>query len=358
MLDVGAPSKLRFKLLGEPLLACSDSGPVRISAHKGLALLAYLAMKQGAAVNRAILADLLWGDRVDAQARQNLRQLIMTLRRDLSPRHGVLLQADDQSISLAAADVDAVQFEAWAKDPDPDIRWRCLELPWGSFLDGFSVGAEAFDEWVIAERHRLNAIATRVFSDLAKQFDAAGDGERAIQALERLIAIDPTEEERHRRLLLLEARYRGADAALARGKELAAMLKREVDAKLEPATTALLEDIRRQSQTAAHVGARLARSVDNRPAADVTPDRTVAIDKRAPERSPWLRWLPWGESLGLRNAALLAGLVLVSAGTALLWIFNGAPAPNDGHDRPAIVAAAPDPWQSPPLPSGRRPGGS
>ena len=57
-----------------------------------------------------------------------------------------------------------------------------------------------------AERHRLDAIATRVFSDLAKQFDAAGDGERAILAMERLIAIDPADEERLRRLLKLEAR--------------------------------------------------------------------------------------------------------------------------------------------------------
>ena len=360
MLDVGTPGGLRFKLLGQPLLACSGPGSVRISAQKGLALLAYLAMHQGAPVSRAILADLLWSDRGDANARQNLRQLILTLRRDLGSRHVYLLHTDDQSISLATetTDVDAVQFEAWAKNPDPAARVRCLEIPWGSFLDGFSIGAEAFDEWALAERHRLDAIATRVFSDLAKQFDAAGDGERAILALERLIAIDPTEEERHRRLLLLEARYRGADAALARGRELAAMLKRELDAELEPATTALLEDIRRQGKTAAHVGAQLARRVTDRPVADVAADRNVAFEKSEPERSPWLRRLPWGESRGLRGAALLASLVLISAGAALLWIFNGKPASDGAGNRPAIVASAPDPWQSPRLPSGRRPGGT
>ncbi len=225
MLDVGAASRLRFKLLGQPLLAaCGDPGSIRISAQKGVALLAYLAMHQGAAVNRAVLADLLWSDRVDAQARQNLRQLILTLRRDLGPRHIALLQTDDQSMSLATdtTDVDAVQLETWAKNPDPTVRVRCLELPWGSFLDGFSIGAEAFDEWATAERHRLDAIAARVFSDLAKQFDAAGDGERAILAMERLTAIDPADEERLRRLLILDARYRGPDAALARAKELVA----------------------------------------------------------------------------------------------------------------------------------------
>jgi TolB-like protein/DNA-binding SARP family transcriptional activator/Tfp pilus assembly protein PilF len=357
MLESRPLGRIRFQLLGPAALFASHSGStVRVSSQKGLALLAYLAMNASRPISRAVLADLLWGDRVEAQARQSLRQAILTLRRDLGPASSSFLSIDDQSLSLAveADDVDALQFAACAASPDPTRRQRCLDIPWAPFLDGFSIGIEPFDEWVVAERHRLEAIATRVFSDLARQFDAAGDGERAILALERLIAIDPTEEERHRRLLLLEARYRGADAALARGRELAAMLKREVDAELEPATTALLEDIRRQGKTAAHVGAQPARRVTDRPVADAAADRNVAFEKSGPERSPWLRRLPWGESRGLRGAALLASLVLISASAASLWFFYGKPAPDVGRDRPAIVASTPDAWQSPPLPSGRR----
>jgi TolB-like protein/DNA-binding SARP family transcriptional activator len=356
MLDVGAPSRLRFTLLGRPRLAGGDVSSVRISAQKGLALLAYLAMQRGAAVSRAVLADLLWGDRIDAQARQNLRQLILTLRRDLRPRHGALLQADDQSIALAAemADVDAVQFETWAGSSDLKVKMRCMERPWGPFLNGFSVGAEAFDEWAAAERHRIDAIATRAFSDLARQFDSAGDGERAILAMERLIAIDPAEEERHRRLLLLERRYRGADAALARGKELAAMLKREVDAEHEPATTALIDEIRREAKTSAGRAAPLIRDTGEA-AIDAAQDTDIADNDRARERSPWLRWLPRRPAARLQRLALLAGGALIATCTVLFWTFadrlspDGAPAP----DRAASRTAAHDPWQSPPLPSGR-----
>jgi DNA-binding SARP family transcriptional activator len=358
MLESRPLGRIRFQLLGPVALFGGHSGStVRVSAQKGLALLAYLAMNAGRPIGRAVLADLLWGDRVDAQARQSLRQTILTLRRDLGPTCSSLLSVDDQSLLLAVEsdDVDALQFAAYAASPDPAQRQRCLDIPWAPFLDNCPVGTEPFDEWVMAERHRLEATATRVFSDLAKQFDAAGDGERAILAVERLIAIDPTEEDRHRRLLLLEARYRGADAALARGKELAAMLKREVDAEIEPATTALLEDIRRQRKTAADVGVQLARNVADRPAADVASDKNVVQNQRQPERS---RWLPWGESLGLRGVALLASFALISAVASLLWIFIGKPAPDGGRDRPAIVAAAPDPWQSPPLPSGRESGGA
>src|SRR5262249_25662569 len=138
---------------------------------------------------------------------------------------------------------------AHAGAADPTERLRCLDLPWGPFLDSFSTGAEGFDEWAATERHRLDAVAARVFAELADQLDAAGDGKLAVTALDRLIAIDPAEEHRHRRLLALEARIRGADSALARGKMLTALLKREFDAEPEPATLALLEDIRRSART-------------------------------------------------------------------------------------------------------------
>jgi TolB-like protein/Flp pilus assembly protein TadD len=184
-----------------------------------------------------------------------------------------------------------------------------------------------------------------VFSDLAKQFDAAGDGERAILALERLVAIDPTEEERHRRLLALEARYRGADAALARGRELAVLLKREVDAAPERATLALLEEIRRKSEMSADVSAPTNRSASEPPAprVEASADRARNETQVTPPR--WLRWLP--ELLGAPRVGLMASLALLAACAGVFWIVAARTPP----DQTPIVAAAPDPWKSPPLPS-------
>lgn len=349
MLESRPLGRIRFQLLGPAgLFAGHANSAVRVSGQKGFALLAYLAMNASRPVGRAVLADLLWGDRVEAQARQSLRQALLTLRRDLGAAGSANLHVDDQSLSLAveAEDVDALQFAALAASPDPAQRQRCLDIPWGPFLANFSVDAEPFDEWVLAERHRLDAIATRVFSDLAKQFDAAGDGERAILALERLVAIDPVEEARHRRLLALEARYRGVDAALARGRELAAMLKREVDAEQEPATVALLEDIRRKGATVTDIGAQVPRSVTDRPAPQVDADARPASDSSPPKSSPWPTWLPRTRKMfGERAAMVVASLGLISAGAALVWVTKGP------QHRPTIVAAAPDSWQSPALPS-------
>ena len=250
-MDATAPGQLRFRLLGEATLRIAGTDSRRALPQKGLALLVYLAMNRDRFVSRAELADLLWSDRIDSQARQNLRQCILTLRRDFGPALGRALVVADQSLALAVdgVEVDALQFVACAGVADPTERRRCLDLPWGPFLGSFSIGVEGFDEWAVAERQRLDATAARVFAELAEQFDTAGDGELAIAALERLIAIDPAEEHRHRRLLALEARIRGADAALARGKTLIGLLKREFDAKPESATLAMLEDIRRSART-------------------------------------------------------------------------------------------------------------
>jgi TolB-like protein/DNA-binding SARP family transcriptional activator/cytochrome c-type biogenesis protein CcmH/NrfG len=351
MLEARPLGRIRFQLLGQAgLFAGHSNAAVRVSTQKGFALLAYLAMNAGRPVSRGVLADLLWGDRTEAQARQSLRQAILTLRRDLGAAGSASLNVEDQSASLAIEpdDVDALQFAACAVSADPAQRQRCLQIPWAPFLDNVSVGAEPFDEWATAERHRLDAIATRVFSDLAKQFDAAGDGERAILATERLIAIDPTDEERLRRLLILEARYRGPDAALARAKELVARLKREVDAEPEAATLAIIDDIRRGLTPT-----RLSPHLETRRAtAEIEIPTAVAVANVEIKRPVPRSWSLHDRPLIRRGLGLLAIVGLVAGGAALSWRMSGGP-PTSESIPSKIAASTADSWQSPPLPSGR-----
>src|SRR5215470_9067075 len=118
--DATAPDRLCFRLLGEATLRFAGADRHRAFPQKGLALLIYLAMNRGRCVSRAVLADLLWGDRVDSQARQNLRQCILTLRRDLGPTLGRALVIEDQALAFAAdrAEVDALQFVGCASAAD------------------------------------------------------------------------------------------------------------------------------------------------------------------------------------------------------------------------------------------------
>lgn len=339
--------QLRFQLFGEPSVKVENGAQreVGLSARKGLALLAYLAMQGGRPVPRVQLADLLWGHRVDRQARQNLRQCLMMLRRDLGPDLADVLLVTDQSLALrsGAFEVDVLQFEAWANDPNSAVRARCLDIPWAPPFQGFAAAAETFEDWAAAERERHTTIAVRTFADLSVRLDNEADGERAIAAMERLVRIDPSEEDWHRRLLLLEAKHRGVDAAIARGKTLAAELKREIDVDPAPATLTLIQEIRNR-------GAQLPNPEPMRPPVKPSSILEAPIGPTPQSRTPRRRF---------QHPALIALGVIFLLGVGILQLQNRSVALLHVND-PAKVATSPAPeqvqvsWQSPRLLSTRR----
>jgi DNA-binding SARP family transcriptional activator len=66
-------SRLRFKLLGGFEIRQLEGPAVSIPGKKTRALLAYLALTPHRTHGREKLADLLWSDRGDKQARDSLR---------------------------------------------------------------------------------------------------------------------------------------------------------------------------------------------------------------------------------------------------------------------------------------------
>mgnify|MGYP001971934523 CR=1 FL=1 len=114
-------------------------GPFRVTSggeivpslsRRGQGLLAFLARQPDMRAERGLLADLLWSDRAEAQARASLRQELTTLRQRL-PEGAV--QADRQAVWL-----------------DPGLI-RVMEGP-GTFLQGFDLPSEGFEDWLRAER--------------------------------------------------------------------------------------------------------------------------------------------------------------------------------------------------------------
>src|SRR5262245_60861794 len=89
---------------------------IRISSRMACALIAYLAIDPEHSANRERLANLLWSDRIDRLARQNLRQCLATLRRDLADTVPELIVVDDDIVSLRIdlVAVDALEFTALA----------------------------------------------------------------------------------------------------------------------------------------------------------------------------------------------------------------------------------------------------
>jgi TolB-like protein len=270
---------VRLDLLGGFSLAL-DGNPLRpipISSQKARAVLAYTAMHPKHGVDRDRLASLLWGDRSDALAYQSLRQCLHLLRTELAPLSPGLLVLDGHRVRLNTRSlaVDALDFVALSQSAGVQELERAAGLYQGQFLAGLNLEVEAFDDWVQAERSRLDAAAGRVFEGCAERYDALDDGEKAIDAAARLIELDPLRDDWQCLLLRLYARYRGTEAALAHARALTALLRKQLDVDPAPTTQAVIAEIQSGviAPRAAQAGSRSLSVIGppNRPSIAVLP---------------------------------------------------------------------------------------
>jgi DNA-binding SARP family transcriptional activator len=205
-------------LIGSPSVARPDGEPITPQpGAKGLALLGYLTLEPRPHTREA-LADLLWGESPEAEARASLRQALKQLRDSL----GGVVRCDRRLVELAEpVRCDVIEFLAKA-ERDPEAA-AALDIP--RFLAGFSIRhAPQFDDWVAETRSSLLQRYVSVLGTLARdaldQRRWRAAGERA----DRWLACDRLSEEAAR--VAIEARYLAGDrgAALAKLAEYRAAL--------------------------------------------------------------------------------------------------------------------------------------
>jgi DNA-binding SARP family transcriptional activator/TolB-like protein len=257
--SMSKPAHVTLRLLGPFAIEANIGHQISIAvrSRKARALLAYLAMQPDYRVRREKLATLLWGDGPDQQARHSLRQCLIALRQDLSVASEILV-LDREAIGLRAqsVSVDTRSFIALARSNALNAPAQAAELWRGAFLPDLTLDIEEFDAWQRQKADQLAAAAGDVFGTLCRNADAKGDDEGAIAAAERLIALEPTREDRQRIALTLFARHKGRDAALSRAKMLTDLLRGELGVAPEPATRALIDAIKRGDFESAHVASR------------------------------------------------------------------------------------------------------
>ncbi|HEY3229956.1 MAG TPA: AAA family ATPase [Roseiflexaceae bacterium] len=231
---------LSIRLLGPPQQLL-DGRPLSVPRRKSRALLYYLAA-HSAPVTREHLLALLWPDHDRPAAQQILRTSLHGLRKAL----GAALLVPDDSLALAPnADVDIRRFES-ALTPAADMGTlaAALELYRGDFLADFSVpDAEAFEEWVDAERERYRRLATRGLTALAQQHEARHEYAAALDALTRALAFNPLQEDLQRAAMRLH--YLGGDraGAIRRYEHLRQLLDGELGVPPMEETRALYDAI-------------------------------------------------------------------------------------------------------------------
>jgi DNA-binding SARP family transcriptional activator/pimeloyl-ACP methyl ester carboxylesterase len=220
-------------LLGYPQLR-RDGAVVELGLRKGLALIAYLAEAR-APVARDALCALLWPEMAAEAGRARLRRTVHKLRATAGE---ALIEADRDTLHLAAADTDTSAFEHAASAGALAQAAAAYEA---DFLDGFAVpGCPAFDEWMFFRCEALRSRLFQVLERLAQRSIADGRPREAAVQATRLLALDPLSEASHR--LLIEAHLASGDRAGAERQyaECARRLREELGVEPEAATLALL----------------------------------------------------------------------------------------------------------------------
>lgn len=190
---------LEILLLGRPTFRVNGR-PIALRDRKGIGLIAYLCANR--TTSRDKLADLLWSDMSQADARRNLRQRLYELK-DRLPEG--FFAADGDIIRLGVnADIDLARFQAHlsAQEDEPaSTLWR------GRFLEDLDIpGADGFQQWLEATRGALTGSYHEALRRLAVKHENHGDLRGALEAHRRLLGDDELQEFHQREVIrLLEA---------------------------------------------------------------------------------------------------------------------------------------------------------
>ena len=244
---------LHLRLLGDFSLHYNDQQVTNLNTTRLRSLLTYLVLHRDVPQQRQHLAFLFWPDATEAQARNNLRQLLHQLRQAF-PAVEHFLSADAHLLHwhpVTPFHLDVAEFEqtltladAATRRNDQHALQAALEqadnLYRGELLPG------CYDEWILPERDRLRQRHLQVLEQLLRLFEVQGDNVTAIRYAQRLIGLDPLSEDLYRRLMRLFALKNDRASALHVYHTCVTTLQRELGVDPDPATREAYERLMQQ----------------------------------------------------------------------------------------------------------------
>ena len=244
---------LHLRLLGDFSLLYNDQQVTSLNTTRLQSLLAFLVLHRDAPQQRQHLAFLFWPDTTEAQARNNLRQLLHQLRQ-VFPAIEHFLSADTHILQwhpVTPFRLDVAEFEqalALADEARRRNDQRALQaaleqtdsLYRGELLPG------CYDEWILPERERLRRQHQQALEQLLHLLEVQGDTVSAIRNAQRLLGFDPLSEDLYRHLMRLFALNNDRASALHVYHTCVTTLQREMGVDPDPATREAYERLMQQ----------------------------------------------------------------------------------------------------------------
>lgn len=237
---------LTITLLGAPTLTCAEEPLPNALRGKALALFCYLAATERTQ-SRDILADLLWSEFNNQQARNNLRYTL----RDVRQVVGDHLLVTTQTIGFNRQapywlDVEVLRTTLTAKTPFnfQEVQ-QALALFKGEFLAGFAVrNAPVFEEWMQQQRAETHLLVVQGLYRLAEYELSQMALSTGLDATRRLLQLEPYHEAGHRLQMRLLMQSGLLHLALEQYQHLHRLLNDTFQVEPEAETQQLYEQIR------------------------------------------------------------------------------------------------------------------
>ena len=353
------PAALAFRLQTFGTLRLVGTGDDTILGdhghqHRRLALLAVLAASGERGRGRDQLLGLFWPDASQSRAQHSLGQLVYAIRTSLGgdPFTGT----NPLRLNAAFITSDIGDFSNALARGETEAA---VELYRGPFLEGFYLtDAPEFEQWMDAERGRVERSYTEALERLAKTAEASDDYAAAARWRQKLIDTDPVSSKHA--IGLIRALMNAGDhtAALQYAERHEALVAQELGTSVGPAVAALVAEVRERAKTDSVVVRGVApppprsrgSSSTTEPADEATRERSnapveasvapapAAVATVAPPASPDERLARRGEApmqrLGARRAFYgIAALAIGAMVVSVVW-----PRPRAASDPSGAVA--------------------
>jgi DNA-binding SARP family transcriptional activator len=254
---------LTISLLGTPAFQLDNQSLSHLITGKSAALLIYLAVTRQPQP-RTLLADILWDNVAEPQAKTNLRYRLSDLRKVVGDY--VVAQGETVSFNQELPHwVDVTAFTTYlttaaplaaplaAPTVEPGILAELLKLYTGEFLAGFQIeDGSIFERWMLAQRRHLHDLLVQGLQLRTQQHLAQGAHAEGLALNHYLLTLEPWREEAHRQRMLLLAHSGQRSAALQQYSRCCQALAEELDVPPMPQTTTLYEQIKSGQWFAAH----------------------------------------------------------------------------------------------------------
>jgi DNA-binding SARP family transcriptional activator/predicted ATPase/Tfp pilus assembly protein PilF len=248
-------AKLRITLLGGLTISRGGTAVTGFASRKVEALLIYLAGNPRTHP-RETLATLLWPENDQNRALANLSVALNSLRKQLDPyiladRHTIAFNVEtDYELDTAVFQqaIQSAQAQQQVRGKLSRIGAAQLQTAvsqyQGDFLAGFHIrGTPEFEAWALLEQERLRQMFLTALADLITFHQQRGQLATAIDHAQRLLAVDPLQENIQRQLMMLYAQDNQRPAALAQYEQCVRILDEELGVEPDEETTVLYEQI-------------------------------------------------------------------------------------------------------------------